>query len=806
MGLATTMTLNSATATFSSHIPSEEAETTLATKVKEPQPKQQVSEVSSEKHYDLEKVNSQGEETSPQIETQTLSTDIDVDGFSFNETTQTITSYLYGGGDVEVDVVIPATIRGMTVLAIGDKAFEGRHLTSITFEEGSQIQSIGEMAFANNLEVTTSITLPETVTSIGANAFQNTKAEVIYIPGATRAELGLSDSNGAGLGVCEERYTSFSTSSSGTLSTSSIYTTLGVETALVFSDCTYDQEQALLILGDGTLKGFYPEHSTFGGSTEVVLPDGVTTIGSYAFAAESSEYTIKFPSTLESINEYAFVKTGLESLDFSGTSLKTLGKHSFAYSSLREVNIEGTQIESIGTYCFDYCYSLESFDMGECVTLLEIPNYCFRYCTALETIVLPPNLEVVGNYAFNRASALTSIYTDEIPLSRNLKTIGTYGFSGTPLLTVPLYLYSIESIDDYAFGYYSSTASSCQYSGFTEIHFLSNTLTSFPYLRMATNLTEVTLCDSITSLPSSGFNGLTNLSSLNWLDEEGVLHEQANKIPTKVKSIPTYMFYGCTWLDSIDVSNATTIGQYAFYGCTGLISVDLKNVATFSGSYTFYGCNNLETLLAPNLVTISSSNSFGNCYALKTITVDSLQTAKGSEFLRCYALEEIELPSLTEIPSTMFSSCTSLKSVSAPVATTVSTSAFLSCVALEEVNLDNVETIGNTAFSGCSSSALNLTLPSSITSIGTNAFLNITASAITIDRYIDEVSGAPWGSDSTVTWILYLGTTKATNPLDGTEYLISIDEEAKTCSILNYRASTTDLVIPETLEAIDGVT
>ncbi|MCL2630441.1 MAG: leucine-rich repeat domain-containing protein [Firmicutes bacterium] len=118
------------------------------------------------------------------------------------------------------DVVIPATHRGKPVVAIADRAFlsyneitsmtipksvtsiggflffnYGYHLTSVIFEEGSKLTSIGYGAFYGCTSLT-SITIPNSVTSIGLFAFANCTSLIsITIPNSVTT-IGSSAFNG----------------------------------------------------------------------------------------------------------------------------------------------------------------------------------------------------------------------------------------------------------------------------------------------------------------------------------------------------------------------------------------------------------------------------------------------------------------------------------------------------------------------------------------------------------------------------------------------------------------------------------
>ena len=94
------------------------------------------------------------------------------------ESTGTITLTDYTG--TETDVTIPAQINGIPVTAIGETAFQGKNLTSVTIP--TSVTSIGVSAFQNNQ--LTSITIPGSVTAIGNGAFMYNQLTGVAIPGS----------------------------------------------------------------------------------------------------------------------------------------------------------------------------------------------------------------------------------------------------------------------------------------------------------------------------------------------------------------------------------------------------------------------------------------------------------------------------------------------------------------------------------------------------------------------------------------------------------------------------------------------
>lgn len=92
--------------------------------------------------------------------------------FHFDAASGIISNYV---GDKE-NITIPAAVNGVTVEAIGEKAFEeNKYIRRVTFAEGSELKTIGKQAFdyCTKLE---SITIPDSVTSIGEGAFRGCEA------------------------------------------------------------------------------------------------------------------------------------------------------------------------------------------------------------------------------------------------------------------------------------------------------------------------------------------------------------------------------------------------------------------------------------------------------------------------------------------------------------------------------------------------------------------------------------------------------------------------------------------------------
>lgn len=165
-----------------------------------------------------------------------------------------------------------------------------------------------------------------------------------------------------------------------------------------------------------------------------------------------------------------------------------------------------------------------------------------------------------------------------------------------------------------------------------------------------------------------------------------------------------------------------SIDYNAFKGCQNLESVTLPESLTTLGSYAFYSCKLLKTIKIPSGVTAIPSSCFYECSSLESVTIPEGVTTIGECAFQSCNLNALTLPeSLEKIGIYAFSGNQSLKSVNIPAKVkTIESNAFHNCGLTDLVIQEGVQTIDNYAFE--SNSLQNLTLPSTIKSIGNEAF------------------------------------------------------------------------------------
>lgn len=117
--------------------------------------------------------------------------------------------------------------------------------------------------------------------------------------------------------------------------------------------------------------------------------------------------------------------------------------------------------------------------------------------------------------------------------------------------------------------------------------------------------TSYDIPNGVTSI-TGAFYGCSNLTDIT--------------IPNSVTSIGKSSFYNCTGLKNITIPNSvTSIGDWAFLSCSSLTSVHIPDGVTSIGWCTFYVCHSLENITIPDSVTSIDGNAFGYCENLKTV-------------------------------------------------------------------------------------------------------------------------------------------------------------------------------------------
>jgi hypothetical protein len=207
--------------------------------------------------------------------------------FEYTASGDTCTITKYHGK--ETAVVIPETIDGYTVVAIGKEAFRYTDIVSVVIPDG--VREIQDYAFGECTYLK-DITIPDSVTVIGAHAFENTDISSIIIP---ESVTSIGDYTFSGCNKLKEVIIPESVKSIG---------------EYAFSGCR--GLGSITIPGSVTSIGdyaFYTCHNL----SEIIISEGVTSIGDYAFAECVNLYRLTLPASITEIGNNVFYDDSYQS-------------------------------------------------------------------------------------------------------------------------------------------------------------------------------------------------------------------------------------------------------------------------------------------------------------------------------------------------------------------------------------------------------------------------------------------------------------------------------------------------------------
>lgn len=165
-----------------------------------------------------------------------------------------------------------------------------------------------------------------------------------------------------------------------------------------------------------------------GDGGDVVIPDGVTGVGIFAFNLCRNVTSVTFPDGFDYIGKYAFSEcTGLESINIpEGVTLIDEGAFHNC-DKLESITIPSS-VNKIVMGAFSDCDSLQSVTISEGVTIID--RDVFALCISLESVKIPSSVTEIGQSAFTSCLNLKSV-----EIGDGVKSIGMYAFSDCPNLT-----------------------------------------------------------------------------------------------------------------------------------------------------------------------------------------------------------------------------------------------------------------------------------------------------------------------------------------------------------------------------------
>ena len=518
----------------------------------------------------------------------------------------------------------------------------------------------------------------------------------------------------------------------------------------------------LTISGTGAMKNYdYNDNPSpvYNNSNvkKVVIEDGVTTIGEYAFCNCTSLTDITIPDSVTNIEDFAFEGCiSLTSITIPD-GVTSIGTYAFGYcSDLISITISDS-VTSIGNFAFKYCSSLTNITIPDSVT--SIGGYAFSNCESLTSITIPDSVTIIGKDAFKNCSNLTTIslscgsalkksdFGDQADLvSYALHTLKKTAAKAKTCTedgniehwtcehckkyflsddTNPETAKAVEQSETIIPASHKLTKvdakdATCSESGNKEYwtcehcgkYFLSDDTN--PETAKAVELSETILPaiqhknaelrnSSEPTETAPGYSGDLYCPDCDKVVEKGYTYWNEGNLTWKLYEDGTLNISGTGAMkDYNDDDNPSPV-----YQNSNVKKVVIEKGVTSIGNYAFSGCLGLKSITIPDGITSIGDHAFDSCINLRSITLpDSITSIGMWAFYNCWNVSSIIIPDgVTSIEDFTFNSCISLTSITIPNSVTnIKSSVFHNCADLTSITIpDSVTSIGTEVFQKCTS-------------------------------------------------------------------------------------------------------
>ena len=527
------------------------------------------------------------------------------------ESVTSIGEFAFYGCSGLTSVTIPESVT-----SIGDYAFSYcSSLASVTIPES--VTSIGGRAFSGCSSLA-SVTIPNSVTSIGNHAFSACRSlkDLTIEDGEKTLSLGYNYYSSYGIGdglfadcpletVYLGRNLSYSYDSRDGYSP--FYNTPIKE--LTIGNCVTS-------IGNHAFDGC-------SGLASVTIPEGVTSIGDSAFDGCSSLTSVNI-SDLSAWCRIDFEGYRANPLDYAHNlylngalvtdlvipeDVSEIKSYAFLGGScVTSVTIpEG--VTSIGGSAFNGCSSLTSVNISDLSawSKIDFESYganplgyahnLYLNGALVTDLVIPKDISEIKPYAFLGGSCITSVTIPE-----GVTSIGDYAFDGCSSLASVTIGVGIRSIADNAFNatdvkkaiWLSDTPPDSYYE-FAEINYVCNDSYRFSN-QVVCLLNTMKEINGVRYVPTGESEAAYDV--IDYIGNETVItiEEDMNVI-----NIGPYAFYDCRGLSSVSIPNSvTTIGGEAFNGCSGLTSLTIGSGVLSIDTNAFSSTNLKKVVWLPN--------------------------------------------------------------------------------------------------------------------------------------------------------------------------------------------------------------
>ena len=617
-------------------------------------------------------------------------------------------------------VVVPSSLGGFPVVGIGKRAFSSCFiLEGVTIPEG--VTAIGEDAFAYCYKLE-DVTIPEGVVAIGEYAFVHcSKLEGVTIPESVT-----------------------------TIGQYAFQWCRGLKSVHISDLAKWCQ----IKFGNSDANPLYQAHELYLNGehvTELVIPEGVTSIGTYAFVGCSGLTDVTIPDGVTTIGAGAFLGcNGLMELLLPG-SIVRIGSSAFSgCSGLTEVEIPHG-VKAIGGSVFSDCSNLtkitvepgnENYVSQNGLLLTKDGKTLLQGVNGV--VVIPSSVTRINNFAFSGRDSLT-----QVTIPNGIREIGWFAFSGCDSLTKVVIPSSVVNIEPRAFVRSGLTSISVEegnefYSsrngmllskdGTTLIQGVNGEVEFPPCVRMigemafmrCSGLTRLVIPDSVTNIASKAFayyRGLTDAwlprhlegkfsanvfedcgnMTLHYYDraytvtfqtEEGVVEQRQCPAGASIGTLPPtpthagYAFEG--WWTAVDGEQVT--GETVVTNDVTYYAKWRGTAAVDDYTYTYSVLNGQAEIGASNTWTTAvSPKPTGHVAVPSSLGGFPVMGIGAYAFGDCYGLEGVTIPEgVTTIGEWVFSRCQFEDMTIPKSVTSIGRYAFNGCSKLKSVHISDL--------------------------------------------------------------------------------------------------------------------
>lgn len=534
-------------------------------------------------------------------------------------------------------VTIPAELGGKPVTSLEKESFEGADAVEIVIPES--VTKIGDKAFRNCSKLE-KLTIPEKASEIGCWVFSGCSSLgtlTVLCPKITASEMedsGITELNEETLrNLCIKgiRYSAvgkfaedndirfeavrelpfgfdYYAYSNGTVVISDFY---GGGEVLEFP--SEIDGHAISEIPAGLFSRSYMRYS-HPEIKKLIIPDGISKIGSGAFENCESLESVEIPESVREIGEDAFA--GTKWLQNHPEGVVYINRIACGINGKCPKNVviePGTKIIIPNLFC--ECSTLESIRIPDSVT--EIGQGAFRGCTALKEVVLSAGASNIGYWAFMDCTELETV---DIP--DGVTQIRNGAFEGCSKLENITFPASLKRVG---------------YGAFNGTKWFENQPDGLVYINQILYRLKGECPKELEIRP-----GITSLNS--------------------------HIFSGCEALETVSLPEGLeSIGEGAFYGCTNLSEIHVPESVTEIGGYAFKDTKWMENQPDGIVYINKTAIAFkGECPESLTVK-DGTETINDGVFVNKKELKEIILPEgLKKIGSTAFWGCGNLSDIRFP--------------------------------------------------------------------------------------------------------------------------------------------